>query len=70
MTEPESKTEETENILKKRLKCATEALIGVFGSKGAWPKMGREQGSMNRKLRSLGARGCLGKSFENVMPFS
>ena len=33
----------------------TEALIGVFGSKGAWPKKGREQGSMNEKFGSLGA---------------
>ena len=32
-----------------------EALIGVFGSKGAWPKKGREQGSMNKKFGSLGA---------------
>ena len=33
-----------------------EALIGVFGSKGAWPKKGREQGSMNEKFGSLGAQ--------------
>ena len=32
-----------------------EALIGVFGSKGAWPKKGQEQGTMNEKFGSLGA---------------
>ena len=47
-----------------------EALIGVFGSTGAWPKKGREQGSMNSKFGSLGARDFLGKSFKNFMLFS
>ena len=32
-----------------------EALIGVFGNKGARSKRGREQESMNEKFRSLGA---------------
>ena len=32
----------------------TEALTGVFGSKGAWPKKGLEQESMNRNFESLG----------------
>ena len=32
-----------------------EALIGVLGSKGGWPKKGREQGSMNEQFGSLGA---------------
>ena len=48
-----------------------EALIGVFGSKGAWPKKGREQGSMNEKFGSLGAHeSFLGNHFEDFMPFS
>ena len=49
----------------------SEALIGVFGSKGAWPKKGREQGSMNEKFGSLGAHEFfLGNHFEDFMPFS
>ena len=47
-----------------------EALIGVFGSKGAWPKKGREQGSMNERLGSLGAQEFFWEIILKILCFS
>ena len=54
----------TSELIATDLMGISEALIGVFGSKGALPKKGREQGSMKEKFGSLGAHDFIfGKSF-------